>query len=112
MQLTILATISVSFFSSETNSTAKNIANPTTPKHMEILKNGKWNPSVHGTSGTFQFLVIRLWIMRKNAHTIDVQRTNARFSGVPNLKYRNLLATPQPMIPIQIKKTFIILFFC
>jgi hypothetical protein len=87
------------------------IINTNTLKNREILKNGNLNSSVQGSSEAFQFLVIRLWMMRRAAHTADAQRTNTRFSGHPNPEKRKPLATPQPMIPIQIKKTFIILFF-
>jgi hypothetical protein len=78
-----------------------------TLKKRDILKNGNLNPSVQGSSEAFQFLEIRLWIMRRAAHTADAQRTNTRFSGEPNLVYRKPLATPQPMTPIQVKKIFI-----
>ena len=101
------ATIPVVVASCKTNS----IIIINTLKNSDILKNGNLNPSVHGSSEAFQFLVIRLWMMRRAAHTTDAQRTNTRFSGEPNLVYKNPLATPQPIIPIQIKKTFIILFF-
>jgi hypothetical protein len=102
------ATIPVVVASCNTNS----IISINTLKNSEILKNGNLNLSISESLESFQFLVIRLWMMRRNTHTIDVQRTNARFSGIPNPAYRNPLATPQPMIPIQIKKTFIILLFC
>lgn len=71
-------------------------------KNNEILNNGNLNPSE-----AFQFLVIRLWMMRRTTHTADAQRTNTRFSGHPNPEKRKPLATPQPMTPSQVKKIFI-----
>jgi len=101
------ATIPVEFVSFRINS----IISMNTLKNKEILKYGNLNPSDHGSSGASQFLVIRLWMMRRAAHTADAQRTNTRFSGMPNLEYRNPLATPQPMTPSQIKKIFINFIF-
>ena len=76
-------------------------------KNNEILNNGNLNPSE-----AFQFLEISLWKMRRATHTADAQRTNTRFSGEPNLVYRNPLATPQPMTPSQVNKIFILNIFC
>ena len=88
------------------------VINELKKENSDILKNGNLNPSVHGSSEAFQFLVIRLWMMRRAAHTADAQRTNTRFSGEPNLVYKNPLATPQPMTPSQVKKIFILYRFC